>query len=108
MSKKLPKHNGLAQDRALISLEKKLGVLLKDKTLDSLNNTQRAALVYKLRHAYRLTLLFKVVGIKPSTYYYQLGVIKRGDKYETIKKEILNSRNSIPYFSIKKIFCYEY
>ncbi len=73
--------------KAEIEYLKKSQFLIRD--LKKVTNREKAAIVTELRSEFSLKVLFEVVGISSSVYYYNMQVIKENkDNYVEIKEEI--------------------
>ena len=76
-------------------LKETINVIKKDPgvNLEHLKNREKAVVIDALRNKYTLPELFRKLSIPRSSYYYQESVLKAGDKYEELRKTIVELFN---------------
>ena len=72
-------------------LKETINVLKKDPGIDqtALTNREKAVIIDALKTKYSLPVLFKKLNLPKSSYYYQEKVIRAEDKYQSLRKRII-------------------
>ena len=72
-------------------LKETINVLKKDPGIDqtALTNREKAVIIDALKTKYSLPVLFKKLNLPKSSYYYQEKVIRAEDKYQSLRKRVI-------------------